>query len=85
MKSLTYRTTPTPVLDLLPSLIAPKTNRPHARATCEAIEFLVDDGSILPAEVMAGFRGALSDTRYFFCEIHAEVDSLVSESSTFEI
>ena len=28
MKSLTYRTTPTPVLDLLPSLIAPKTNRP---------------------------------------------------------
>ncbi|MET3139867.1 hypothetical protein AAKU61_004249, partial [Undibacterium sp. GrIS 1.2] len=31
MKSLTYRTTPTPVLDLLPSLIAPKTNRPQIK------------------------------------------------------
>jgi hypothetical protein len=33
VKSLTYRTTPTPVLDLLTSLITPKTNRPRVRST----------------------------------------------------
>lgn len=29
MKSRAYQTTPTPVLDLLPSLLTTKTNRPH--------------------------------------------------------
>jgi hypothetical protein len=57
----------------------------HARATCEAIEFLVEDGSILPAEVVGGFRGAIRDTQEFFCEIHAELNSLVAETVTYEI
>ena len=32
MKSRAYQTTPTPVLDLLPSLLTTKTNRPHKGA-----------------------------------------------------
>ena len=44
MKSRAYQTTPTPVLDLLPSLLTTKTNRPLdddpapvAAAACEAV------------------------------------------------
>ena len=33
MKSRAYQTTPTPVLDLLPSLLTTKTNRPHLLAS----------------------------------------------------
>ncbi|MET3120291.1 hypothetical protein AAKU64_004539, partial [Undibacterium sp. GrIS 1.8] len=50
MKSLTYRTTPTPVLDLLPSLIAPKTNRPQITYT--GIELRADDDELVWQQVL---------------------------------
>ena len=46
MKSLTYRTTLTPVLDLLPSLIAPKTNRPLYERNWR----FIDEKALLPHE-----------------------------------
>lgn len=39
MKSRAYQTTPTPVLDLLPSLLTTKTNRPHDAVLPRSLEF----------------------------------------------
>ena len=39
MKSMAYRSTPTPVLDLLPSLLTTKTNRPP-ESLWESIDYL---------------------------------------------
>ena len=51
MESRAYQATPTPVLDLLPSLLTTKTNRPRywAHMKCRGLvdELIDDDGQFL--------------------------------------
>ena len=64
MKSRAYQTTPTPVLDLLPSLLTTKTNRPQvsARRRC-APHLSMKNGSLGPrslSHVHLVYRGVSS-------------------------
>lgn len=52
MKSRAYQTTPTPVLDLLPSLLTTKTNRPH-----QAVDRTADCRDLLQHGSAFGFIG----------------------------
>ena len=75
MKSRAYQTTPTPVLDLLPSLLTTKTNRPQLTLASHTDQTLYEFGRILSQipEVMDAYlvsgdydyyiRIAVKDTR----------------------
>ena len=55
MKSMAYRSTPTPVLDLLPSLLTTKTNRPQCDRTPSGHEALGVIKAVGPGQLQPDF------------------------------